>query len=228
MTILGITNRTENWKTAQKFAPFVRDGNIRLNLARKLGESSDTQQDDVRIELFWYGMRDYVHKLGKENEPNSEKLACIYKQCFSNLRKDIEKFGSFGDLKPLNYDVSDQRRKDGLKSNLVHTEIDIVLESSKHIFIGEAKDESRLGADGKNVLVHQLIRQYVMTKILLSLRVTEGCFKKKVIPFVVGDKTRLPSLKNTAQVKFMIRKGWLESKNVLSWDRIDEIAQARA
>ena len=50
MTILGITNRTENWKTAQKFAPFVRDGNIRLNLVRKLGESSDTQQDDVRID----------------------------------------------------------------------------------------------------------------------------------------------------------------------------------
>ena len=27
MAILGIYNRTENWKTAYEFAPFFRDGN---------------------------------------------------------------------------------------------------------------------------------------------------------------------------------------------------------
>ena len=225
MGILGIKNRTENWKTAQHFAPFVRDGNVGLKLVRKLVENSDAQLDDIRIELFWYGMRDYVHKLGEGDEPTSEKIAGLYNHCFPNLRKDIQAFGSFGDLKPRNYDVSDQGRKDGLKSNLLHTEIDIVLKTRRHIFIGEAKGESRLGADGKNVLVHQLIRQYVMTNILLSFRVAEGCSKKKVIPFVVGDKANLSKLKNTAQVRFMICKGWLEKKNVLSWDKIDELAR---
>ena len=227
MGILGIKNRTENWKTARHFAPFVGDGKVRLNLVNELVESSDTQPDAVRIELFWYGMRDYVDKLGKESQsaPTSEKLAGIYNQCFPNLRGEVKEFGSFRNSEPDNYDVSKQERKNKLKSNLVHTEVDIVLQTPKHIFIGEAKDEMNLGSDGKHVLVHQLIRQYVMTKILLRLLTAEGCSKKKVIPFVVGDKSRLSSLKNSAQVRFMICKGWLKKKNVLSWDRIDELAR---
>ena len=229
MTILGVTNRTENWKTARCFAPFAKDSNIRLNLVRRLGEGSETQMGDVCIELFWLGMRDYVYKLDKGNAPTSSKeLARIYSRCFSNLRNDIERFGTFGDLKHSNYNVSEQERIDRLKSNLVHTEIDIVLETPKHIFIGEAKGESRLSANGKHVLVHQLIRQYVMAKILLSLQVAKGYPEKKVIPFVVGDKTKLPNLKNSAQIKFMICRGWLKEKNVLSWDQIDELARAGA
>lgn len=225
MGILGITNRTENWKTIQHFAPFVRDGNIRLNLARRLGEGSETQPSDVCIELFWYGMRDYVHKQGRANAPTYEELAGLYNHRFLSLRKNIDRFGKFQALKHHNYDVSEQGRMDKLKSNLAHTEIDIVLETPKHLFIGEAKGETKLRGVGERVLVHQLIRQYVMAIILVDCQVANGHPKKRVIPFVVGDKASLPSLKNTAQIKFMIHQTWLKEKNVLSWDRIKELAQ---
>ena len=62
MSILTtIENRTENWKTAREFAPLFRDCNLRLELAKKLGEPNGTQPDQVRLELFWKGMRDYLH-----------------------------------------------------------------------------------------------------------------------------------------------------------------------
>ena len=60
MGILGIKNRTENWKTAQTFAPFFSDENLRLGLVRKLGEPLETEPDDVQLELFWKGIRDYM------------------------------------------------------------------------------------------------------------------------------------------------------------------------
>ena len=56
-----------------------------------------------------------------------------------------------------------------LVNNLKNTEVDIVLETHDRIFIGEAKCESDLGADSELVLVHQLIRQYVATRILIHL-----------------------------------------------------------
>ena len=35
-------------------------------LARKLGEDArDTSTGEVKLELFWKGMRDYVDKIGK-------------------------------------------------------------------------------------------------------------------------------------------------------------------
>ena len=59
--ILGINNRTENWKTARYFAPFFANEEARLRLATRLGAPDGTKAGDVRIELFWYGMRDWVH-----------------------------------------------------------------------------------------------------------------------------------------------------------------------
>ena len=47
-------------------------------------------------------------------------------------------------------------------NSLLGTEVDVVLETPKHLFIGEVKHESTFEADGKLVLVHQLMRQYVM------------------------------------------------------------------
>ena len=52
------------------------------------------------------------------------------------------------------------------------------------------------------VLVHQLIRQYVMAKILMDRLESDGLAKKNVIPFVVGDD--VGSLKKRRQVEFMI------------------------
>ena len=67
MAILGITNRTENWKTARYFAPLFEHRSVRL--ARRLlteeEERATLQPGDVRLELFWYGMRDYLHQQGE-------------------------------------------------------------------------------------------------------------------------------------------------------------------
>ena len=229
MGILGVKNRTENWKTAQKFAPFFTCESARARLAQLLGEPKSTAGGEVHIELFWKGVRDYIKQ---SDEVTDQDFACRYNHMFSELRSAIKEFNSSRppsrQLKlprSYNYAVCTRDRVGKLYNNLRNTEIDIVLESPSHLFIGEAKDETPLRGIGERVLVHQLIRQYVMTKILLSLRIAEGCSKKKVIPFVVGDKT---SLKKSAQVEFMICKGWLKRKNVMSWDKIDELAQAGA
>jgi len=107
-----------------------------------------------------------------------------------------------------------------LTNSLLGTEVDVVLESPNHLFIGEVKHESTFGADGKLVLVHQLIRQYVTATILLQLAGEH----KEVIPFVVGDSTGY--LKKTSQVRFMINQGWLKDTNVLCWEDVENVHMA--
>ena len=75
-------------------------------------------------------------------------------------------------------------------------------------------DESTFVADGKLVLVHQLIRQYIAATILLQL---VGA-RKEVIPFVVGDNTDY--LKKTSQIRLMIDQCWLRQTNILDWEDI--------
>ena len=101
-----------------------------------------------------------------------------------------------------------------MTNSLLGTEVDVVLETPKHLFIGEVKHESTFGADGKLVLVHQLMRQCVTATILLQL----SGENKAVIPFVVGD--RVEYLKKTSQVRFMINQGWLKETNVLDWEQV--------
>ena len=108
--------------------------------------------------------------------------------------------------------------------NLRNTEIDIVLETPQYLFIGEAKGEMTFGADGGLVLVHQLIRQYVMAVVLVDLLVSKGCPQKKVVPFVVGDAAKL---ERARQVKFMRHQGWLEKRNILDWDKIKDLGKPR-
>ena len=120
-----------------------------------------------------------------------------------------------------NYNVSTEGGEESLYNNLVNTEIDIVLETPKHLFIGEAKHEMTFGANGSLVLVHQLIRQYVMAKILVDLAVESDDPKKEVVPFVVGDN--IEELKKKHQVKFMLAQRWLKKENILSWDCIKEL-----
>ena len=110
-------------------------------------------------------------------------------------------------------------------NNLRNTEIDIVLESPKHLFIGEAKYESTFGTKSDYVLVHQLIRQYVTARILLNLPQRDKTHSgKSIVPFLVVDADKIDSVKNMAQVKFMMNQKWLKEKNILTWDQIALLA----
>ncbi len=223
MGILGIDNRTENWKTALCFSPFFGDRSVAL--AKKLGESSGVQPSEVRLELYWKGVRDWVHKHGGSKALDNDWLVECYNRKFSHLQDDlhryIEEAGRSQTLNRLhnwNYVVSAGQNVNPLRNNLINTEIDIVLETPNCLFIGEAKHQSDLGADSRYILVHQLIRQYVMATMLID-KLREH---KKVIPFVVGPNT--DELIRHHQVKFMIHQGWLNPDNVLSWTAIKNLA----
>ena len=222
MGILGIKNRTENWKTAKTFAPFFNNPDLRLKLVERLGEPEGANPGDVKLELFWKGMRDYIH--GAEPKPAEATLAEMYKRMFSDLRLQIGGFHSddgveFDLLKEWNYSPPHPEEAQALYKNLRNTEIDIVLESKGRIYVGEAKDESGFGANGSLVLVHQLVRQYVMAKILVDLLGT----KHEVVPFIVRNNPK-DEQKEPAQIQFMLWKGWLIEKNILIWKDVSDLA----
>ena len=221
MAILGITNRTENWKTARYFAPLFGANSVRL--ARRLlsdeEERSRLQPGEVRLELFWYGMRDHFDKHPMRPEGRRTELARTYFRLFKDLHSEVKGFqGDAGSFKGPegSYDAS----KDGgnkLDSNLRNTEVDIVIQSPSHLFIGEAKHESRFGTRGRNFLTHQLIRQYVMACTLVDLRHED----LQVVPFVVGDDRAY--LEKTLQVQFMCEQGWMREENILEWSDIEAL-----
>ncbi len=214
MTILEIENRTENWKTAVFFSPLF-DGRS-VGIVERLGQESSLNPVDVKLELFWRGMRDHLHKTRVKRQSMQQKFADVYVRLFPDLRRNIQEFGGFRELKTDNYAASTDGQKTNLTNNLANTEIDVVLESPNYLFIGEAKHEMSFGADGDLVLVHQLMRQYVMASILVEC-LPRGS-QKEVIPFVIGDKIDL--IKKTSQVKFMIGQGWLKERNILNWEEI--------
>ena len=141
---------------------------------------------------------------------------------FRSLRGKIDEFAkqpghTLNPLEGNNYKVTCPGQGEKLYSNLYNTEIDIVLETPGHLFIGEAKGEAGLGANGDYMLVHQLIRQYVMARILLKLKECD----KEVVPFLVVQDDRRGSVLNTGQVRFMAKcKKWLKKGNVLTWGDI--------
>ena len=224
MGILGIRNRTENWKTARVFSPFFEDDTARYRLAEKLGAPPSDSSGETRFELYWKGMRDYIKSPPDgASAPTRPSLAECYNCLFPGLRDEIEKFGRFPKLKDYNYRASSEDtqkrlcRQKRLYNNLRHTEIDIILETPKHLFVGEAKHESYgFGTNSNHILVHQLIRQHVMAKTLIEICRS----KKEVTHFLVGDRDKL---NESWQVKFMKQKGWLEEGNVLSWDDVKEL-----
>ena len=249
--ILGIKNRTENWKTARTFAPLLQDGSIRLanRLLHPLDQRVVLQACDVHLELFWKGMRDYVHQckeigykeakktpfpktktaIFKEIDDNfCKEFADTYNSCFPNLHEDIEAFRlsrpnvlNLRDLEDRNYKVSEENgNAQKLFNNLLNTEIDIVLETPNHLLIGEAKHEMGFGADSKLVLAHQLIRQYVMARILAEICETNTT----VVPFIVRDKK--DGAKRAVQVQFMVCKGWLKKENILRWEDVEKLSRA--
>jgi hypothetical protein len=120
--------------------------------------------------------------------------------------------------------VSTKEQRANLFNNLRNTEVDVVLETPGYLFVGEAKHEMSFGANGNLVLVHQLIRQYVMATILVEM--TKEQPRKRVIPFVVGDG--VDSLNKTSQVRFIISQGWLRDNNILTWEDIESSSQKSA
>ena len=72
MPILGIENRTENWRTARTFAPLFGDAALRRQFASLLlGEPVGAP---VSLELFWHGARDYVHAQGGRTPSIGERF----------------------------------------------------------------------------------------------------------------------------------------------------------
>ena len=223
--VLGIKNRTENWKTARSLALFFGDRSARL--AGRLGKPQTTPAADVKLELYWKGVRDWLSGGNKDEAEDHLLRSC--RRLFPDLRKQIERYGGFRDLRDGNYEVASENQRTPLRNNLANTEIDIVLESPRRLYIGEAKYKSGLHADGKLVLVHQLVRQYVTAKVLVDVL---GC-DKEIVPFVVVDATgRGPGPKRDAwgsggwphQVRFMVEQGWMRPGNCLTWDALATMA----
>ena len=236
MSILGIRNRTENWKTVETFYPLSADAKVKLvkRLLEPYPDASEVEPASGQVELFWTGVRDY------EETISAPQCKEVYQNLFGGLRGEIEAFISeaksagrrpFKHLQEWNYHVSDDIFAPGrngnrmpssaaLKSNLGSTEIDIIMETPSHLFIGEAKDESRLDAKSRYVLVHQLIRQYVMAKMLLTILGEH----REIVQFVVG--TKVENLKKNEQVLFVEKQGWLKERNVLSWNCVKSITES--
>ena len=216
MGILGIDNRTENWRTACVLSPLVERHGARSSLANHLVGAAGRCGDSVQFELFWKGMRDYVHEHPSGTEAYATRFLSLYRDCFPSLRQEVERSGAFQKLKTHNY-LAESKYKKKLYNNLLNTEIDIVLQTDTHLCIGEAKSSQNLDAKSRHVLVHQLIRQYVMARILVEL--TDS--KKEIVPFVVGDSRK--DMMESEQVKFMIKWGCLRDSNILSWTQLSDI-----
>ena len=218
--VLGIDNRTENWKTARCLWPFFVDRAACLALARRLGEPQATPTAEVNLELYWKGGRDWC--AGKNKPHCEERLVESCRQQFQDLRQRIQRYGHFRDLRDSegNYEISSEKHRPKLVTNLVNTEIDIVLESPTRLYIGEAKSESSFHARGTLVLVHQLVRQYVLAKVLVDVL---GC-GREVIPFIVVDSTRG---RQSHQVQFMVAQGWMRLENCLTWNALQAMVEER-
>lgn len=217
MSILKIENRTENWKTACVFAPLFRDAEGRNRLAeRLLGKPA---KSEVSLELFWFGARDYVHAQGGRTPIIEADFAKRYGSLFEELHDWVKGFVSLASWQLLDHNYT-SRDEVKLTNNLIHTEIDIVLQSQRHLFIGEAKRKESFGENRELVLVHQLVRQYVMARILLDIVGS----KKQIVPFVVGNDRE--KLANDPQVEFMAEHLGMRRDNVLRWDDVRSIAGA--
>ena len=101
--ILGIRNRTENWKTARYFAPFFGHG------AKRLAEhlSCEPVESGVRLELYWKGMRDFLYGRNEENWKFEIGDRFRNSKLFGNLRERVLDFTGFQALKDHNYDTTE-------------------------------------------------------------------------------------------------------------------------
>lgn len=225
-TIIGINNRTENWKTAETLGPLItrEKQNHLANLLIDANHSS-FDSDEVVMQFFWKGFRDHWNERSRQCSKDDmvNETAVIYNRLFPNLRNEIEAYNKDEKvsrnkrlrLTEANYVClnSDMQSKKRLFANVSNTEIDVVLEAPGFLLIGEVKAEQTFGAASKHILVHQLIRQYVMASIVLEMRAERKDFK--LIPFVIGDNT-----KQTAQVACMRYLGYLPEANIITWEEL--------
>ncbi len=210
--ILGIENRTENWKTALHFVPLLQNDTARLEFVRLLGEPKETRPDEVSLELYWSGVRDYLHQKEAGRETDHE-WKTLYEDRFPLLHQ-----ADFGGLKGQgNYRPSGQRWVK-LFDNLRNTEIDIVLQTPNHLFVGEAKSEMAFSASTNLFLVHQLVRQYVTASLLVEILKCEI----EVTPFLIVNNVE--EAKRRGQVQFMCKQGWLKKENILKWEDVRHLA----
>ena len=217
MSILGIKNRTENWSMVnQLLGGGISSVAHRLKCALDGGSCFQSTTEPLEMEFFWYGYRDYIKSSQSNGKDFYNKMVQRYNKLFPNLRSDIENFvKETNDLRPVsghNY-VANKETSKKLFNNLLHTEIDIILETNDNIYIGEVKDSQNFDAKSKYVLVHQLLRQYVM----VSMLVDEINVYKNLVPFIIGNDD---SIKRKGQVYLMKRLGYLKSNNVLCWPDI--------
>ncbi len=221
-----VPNRTENWRTARTFAPYIcPDGKPEASsLANSIVSNAKNREftfphNEVHLELFWKGFRDYCKEEGipQNNDEFQVEAIAIYQRLFPDLRKNIESYrGQLLNLKPENYVVTNTgESKKRFFANLFNTEIDVVISMPGFLLIGEAKDEQAFGANSKHIMTHQLVRQYVMATILCEL-IEEKCGQKtEVIPFVIGDNAE-----KYAQVKLLQHMNWLSPGNIISWQKL--------
>lgn len=239
--VLCIQNRTENYKTALTFSSFMSDGCLRKRLAIRLGEDTRTLGKDIKIELFWQGVRDWLEKCS-DCEGNEKKLVKECEKILPNIRDDFIKWQK-ADLRKFGqslitieeeekaYKVSN-KHKEELVNNLRNTEIDVILETPQRIYIGEAKYTQDFGSNRDLVLIHQLIRQYIVASALSSAIGR----KKEIVPFVIFPRDKLKnwwelSEENSrsltrrcpAQVRFMIEMMGMTEQHCLTWEYLSQM-----
>ena len=95
--ILGIENRTENWKTTVYFSPLFQGRCGRF--AERLGAIPVPKASEVRIELFWKEMRDYRYWEGLTRKDLERRAIDAYDRNFSTLRREVMVFQEVRELK---------------------------------------------------------------------------------------------------------------------------------
>ena len=225
--ILGISNRTENWKTAETLAPLITYQK-QNHLATLIIDKVETNHppfgsNEVVMQFFWKGFRDHWNQRSSSSgkEAMINETAATYNRLFPHLRNEIIEYNVQAPhnkqlrLNETNYIWSESNTdsKKSLFENLANTEIDVVIESPGFLLIGEVKDEQTFGAASKHILTHQLMRQYVMASILLDMRGKREDYK--LIPFVIGNNA-----KATAQVACMRHLGYLSEANIITWKEL--------
>ena len=83
MGILGISNRSENWKTVKNFYPLSEDAKVKLvqRLLKPYPHAQEVAPASVQVELFWTGVRDY-----KETIISATRCKEVYQSLFGGLR----------------------------------------------------------------------------------------------------------------------------------------------
>ncbi|NLW91363.1 MAG: hypothetical protein GXY34_07155 [Syntrophomonadaceae bacterium] len=218
MDILGIRNRTENWKTAQTFLKLMYEG--KLNSFLGLLVKDIISEDEIKMELFWKGVRDYRYQEGISLD-FKERFTEAYIEHFGDLKsrlRDKTVKRVYG-LTDKNYDTTYINDSNFL-TNIQNQEIDIVLETDHHFFIGEAKYEvNNFNYNSQCFLSHQLLRQYITTKILLH----DKKINKEIIQFVVCDGSIVENMKNNYQVRFLKKYYDFDTERIVSWDAIAKL-----